>query len=74
MKRSLNAVAITALANGNQRTLNKLARLVTVTLADCAVCPECGHLGPHGTNGGTRRVDLSYCCAECGMHFDAEEV
>jgi transposase-like protein len=35
------------------------------------LCPECEQEGPHADNGG-RGVHLSFCCSECGTHFDAE--
>lgn len=37
-------------------------------------CPECGHMGPHEDNGSRRLRDLSYCCGDCGTHFDAAQV
>lgn len=33
------------------------------------VCPECGAHGPHDDNGMAGE-ELTWCCHECGAHFD----
>ena len=35
-------------------------------------CPDCGNSGPHEDNGrsGSER---SFCCIECGTHWDARK-
>lgn len=35
-----------------------------------ATCPDCGHKGPHETNGMRRFAELSLLCAGCGYSFD----
>lgn len=35
-------------------------------------CPECGEHGPHEANG-QRGAEESFCCRDCGLHFDAVE-
>lgn len=57
-----------------QRTKKEWTRYFSVAPAVLVKeCPRCGGFGPHLDNGA-KGIDLSYCCPECGEHFDAEPV
>lgn len=43
---------------------------VELAFSGHATCPECGHKGPHETNGARRFAELSLLCAGCGYSFD----
>lgn len=53
-----------------QAKLTKLAVQAKDQLENRIPCPDCGNAGPHDDNGMTG-LQLSYCCSDCGMHFDA---
>lgn len=54
-----------------QAKLSKLAKQARDRLENRIECPECGHKGPHDDNGRTGS-QRSYCCCNCGTHFDEE--
>lgn len=55
-----------------QAKLTRLARAVSDAVECRVSCPDCGHRGPHESNGDRREPML--CCTECGAHFDEPEV
>lgn len=57
------------LAGGSDAQFERLARAAGMQTE--RECPECGAAGPHEDNGAVRPADLSFCCSECGCHFDA---
>lgn len=60
-------------ANG-QRVRNLLAALArAANKVARPSCPACGSVRVDD-NGATRPSELSFCCADCGEHFDAEPV
>jgi len=78
MKTSWDGLAVRVmLGSGSlkakQAQLAQLAKRAKDQLENRVECPECGHKGPHDDNGQTG-VHLSYCCCNCGAHFDSEEM
>jgi transposase-like protein len=61
-----------ATATERQERLEALARAVLSVIDGRVECPECGSMGPHDHNGDRR--EPCYCCAACGLHFEAPEV
>jgi transposase-like protein len=59
-------------AKSRQAKLSKLAKQAKVEVEGRLPCPECGDEGPHDDNGATRRSQVSFCCNQCGTHFDLE--
>jgi hypothetical protein len=53
--------------------IQSAARLFDAHLTGRFPCPDCGNVGPHDDNGGTG-ANLSFCCAGCGIHIDADQV
>lgn len=47
-----------------------LARL----LAGEVACAECGHLGPHSSNGHHRVGRLRFCCSRCEASFGVNDI
>jgi transcription elongation factor Elf1 len=57
-------------AKGRQQQLSKLAKEVSAKEEGRVECPECGHKGPHDSNGLPHQHDEhTLCCCECGMQF-----
>lgn len=69
---NVDQVTLRAMMDGNQEFLVRLREAVDAESENCIECPECGDGGPHEDNG-ERGSYLSWACAACGAHFDAEE-
>jgi hypothetical protein len=54
-----------------QAALTALAAKGRAEVANRMPCPECGDRGPHDDNGLTGE-ELSFCCRNCGTHWDAQ--
>lgn len=53
-----------------QLVLSKLAKRARDLLDGTLPCPECGSTEPKDSNRGN---ETTYCCEECGEHFDVCE-
>jgi len=49
----------------------RLAKLYAEAKNASGPCPECGYAGPHEDNGASQPSELSFCCTNCGTHWDA---
>lgn len=66
---TLDELAVRLMLDNNYRGLERLARRVAEPMA----CPACGGTDVQD-NGETDRRYLSYCCTDCGEHWDAMRV
>lgn len=73
LRKTYDERAVELLLAGDQAGVERLAREARDFLENRVECPACGSKGPHDDNGCTGE-DLSYCCTECGEHFDAVDL
>lgn len=54
-----------------KQALKRASRGAAARVHNLCACPECGHRGPHESNGATGS-ELNLLCVRCGTQFEPE--